>query len=194
MIMSHLMNCAHSEEGWCLPCVQKQQEELERTQILLKLTQDQWEACKKRNKTQQEKSRKHLPERRAGYTQKIRISGHKFYLHTGEYEDGSLGEIFLDGAKLGTALRSMLNAFAISVSLGFQYGVPLAEYLSAFQDFGFEPSGAVDGDERIPTATSFLDYCFRELELSYLATPVIPDTPITAPEKPAGIIERGSGV
>ncbi len=112
--------------------------------------------------------RKSLPNRRKGYTQKAKIAGHSVFLRTGEYEDGSLGEIFLDMHKEGAAFRSILNSFAIAVSLGLQYGVPLEEYLDAFTFTRFEPNGMVQGHDYIKMATSVLDYIFRDLAISYL--------------------------
>jgi ribonucleoside-diphosphate reductase alpha chain len=112
--------------------------------------------------------RRRLPDRRAGYTQKARIGGHKIYLRTGEYEDGTLGEIFLDMHKEGAAFRSMTNCFAIAVSLGLQHGVPLDEFVDAFQFVRFEPNGMVQGNPHIRMATSIIDYIFRELAISYL--------------------------
>jgi ribonucleoside-diphosphate reductase alpha chain len=112
--------------------------------------------------------RKRLPDRRAGYTQKARIGNHKVYLRTGEYEDGSLGEIFLDMHKEGAAFRSMTNCFAISVSLGLQHGVPLEEFVDAFVFTRFEPNGMVQGNPHIKMTTSIIDYIFRELAISYL--------------------------
>lgn len=112
--------------------------------------------------------RRRLPSRRAGYTQKANVGGHKVYLRTGEYEDGNLGEIFLDMHKEGAAFRSLMNSFAISVSLGLQYGVPLEEYVDAFIFTRFEPNGAVQGNNRIKMSTSILDYVFRELAITYL--------------------------
>ncbi|MTH94774.1 vitamin B12-dependent ribonucleotide reductase, partial [Roseibium sp. RKSG952] len=113
---------------------------------------------------QQEK----LPARRKGYTQKAKIGGHTVFLRTGEYDDGRLGEIFLDMNKEGSALRAFINNFAISVSLGLQYGVPLEEYVDAFTFTKFEPAGMVQGNDAIKNATSILDYVFRELAVSYL--------------------------
>jgi ribonucleoside-diphosphate reductase alpha chain len=115
------------------------------------------------------RERERLPERRKGYTQKAVVGGHKVYLRTGEYEDGRLGEIFIDMHKEGAALRSLLNNFAIAISLGLQYGVPLEEYVDAFTFTRFEPSGPVQGNDSIKYATSILDYVFRELAISYLA-------------------------
>lgn len=112
--------------------------------------------------------RKRLPERRKGYIQKSVVGGHKVYLHTGEYDDGALGEIFIDLHKEGAAFRSLMNNFAISISIGLQYGVPLEEYVDAFLFTRFEPAGEVKGNETIRHATSILDYIFRELAVSYL--------------------------
>jgi ribonucleoside-diphosphate reductase alpha chain len=115
------------------------------------------------------RERERMPDRRKGYTQKAVVGGHKVYLRTGEYEDGRLGEIFIDMHKEGAALRSLLNNFAIAVSLGLQYGVPLEEYVDAFTFTRFEPSGPVQGNDSIKYATSMLDYVFRELAVSYLS-------------------------
>jgi ribonucleoside-diphosphate reductase alpha chain len=112
--------------------------------------------------------RRKLPTRRKGYTQKAIVGGHKLYLRTGEYEDGALGEIFIDMHKEGAAFRSLMNSFAISVSIGLQYGVPLEEFVEAFSFTRFEPSGVVQGNDTIKMATSVLDYIFRELAVSYL--------------------------
>ena len=112
--------------------------------------------------------RTRLPDRRKGYIQKSTVGGHKVYLHTGEFDNGALGEIFIDMHKEGAAFRSMMNNFAISVSLGLQYGVPLDEYVDAFVFTRFEPAGEVTGNDRITKATSILDYIFRELAVSYL--------------------------
>ena len=114
------------------------------------------------------RERDRLPERRKGYTQKAVVGGHKVYLRTGEYDDGRLGEIFIDMHKEGAALRSLLNNFAIAISLGLQYGVPLEEYVDAFTFTRFEPQGPVQGNDSIKYATSILDYVFRELAVSYL--------------------------
>ncbi|WOR16324.1 hypothetical protein RYZ27_06550 [Hyphomonas sp. FCG-A18] len=113
-------------------------------------------------------SRTRLPDRRKGYIQKAAVGGHKVYLHTGEFSDGHLGEIFIDMHKEGAAFRSLMNNFAIAVSLGLQYGVPLEEYVDAFVFTRFEPAGEVTGNDRITAATSILDYIFRELAVSYL--------------------------
>ncbi len=112
--------------------------------------------------------RRRLPSRRKGYTQKAIVGGHKVYLRTGEYEDGELGEIFIDMHKEGAAFRSLMNNFAIAISIGLQYGVPLEEYVEAFTFTRFEPAGIVDGNSTIKIATSILDYLFRELAISYL--------------------------
>jgi ribonucleoside-diphosphate reductase alpha chain len=115
------------------------------------------------------REREKLPDRRKGYTQKAVVGGHKVYLRTGEYDDGRIGEIFIDMHKEGAALRSIINNFAIAVSLGLQYGVPLDEYVDAFTFTRFEPSGPVQGNDSIKYATSILDYVFRELAVSYLS-------------------------
>ncbi|HZU90832.1 MAG TPA: vitamin B12-dependent ribonucleotide reductase, partial [Stellaceae bacterium] len=112
--------------------------------------------------------RRRLPNRRKGYTQKAIVGGHKVYLRTGEYEDGRLGELFLDMHKEGAAFRSLMNNFAIAISIGLQYGVPLEEFVEAFTFTRFEPSGIVEGNDAIKMATSILDYIFRELAISYL--------------------------
>ncbi|MDX1975283.1 MAG: vitamin B12-dependent ribonucleotide reductase [Rickettsiales bacterium] len=116
----------------------------------------------------QASERRKLPERRKGYTQKAAVAGHKVYLRTGEYDDGKLGEIFIDMHKEGAAFRSLMNNFAIAVSIGLQYGVPLEEFVDAFTFTRFEPSGMVEGNEAIKMSTSILDYIFRELAISYL--------------------------
>lgn len=109
-----------------------------------------------------------LPARRRGYTQKARVGGHKVYIRTGEYQDGTLGEIFIDMHREGAAFRSLMNCFAISISLGLQYGVPLEEFVDAFVFTRFEPNGMVQGNEQIKMATSVIDYIFRELAVTYL--------------------------
>ena len=114
------------------------------------------------------REREKMPDRRKGYTQKAVVGGHKLYLRTGEYDDGRIGEIFIDMHKEGAALRSLLNNFAIAISLGLQYGVPLDEYVDAFTFTRFEPAGPVQGNDTIKYATSILDYVFRELAVSYL--------------------------
>ncbi len=114
------------------------------------------------------RSRRRLPDRRKGYIQKATVGGHKVYLHTGEYDDGELGEIFIDMHKEGAAFRSLMNNFAIAISIGLQYGVPLDEFVDAFVFTRFEPAGPVTGNDSIRSATSIIDYAFRELGVSYL--------------------------
>src|SRR5208337_3729215 len=114
------------------------------------------------------RERERMPDRRDGYTQKAVIGGHKVYLRTGDYQDGTIGEIFIDMHKEGAAFRSLMNNFAIAVSLGLQHGVPLEEYVEAFTFTRFEPNGPVVGHQNIKMATSLLDYIFRELAVSYL--------------------------
>ena len=124
-----------------------------------------------------------MPDRRKGYIQKATIGDHKVYLHTGEYEDGKIGEIFIDTSKEGELVKALMNNFAIAVSLGLQYGVPLDEYISAFIGTKFEPSGKVHGNDRILSATSILDYIFRELAISYQNREDLAHTPsISGPE------------
>ena len=114
------------------------------------------------------RARRRLPDRRKGYIQKASVGGHKVYLHTGEYDDGELGEVFIDMHKEGAAFRSVMNNFAIAISIGLQYGVPLEEFVEAFVFTRFEPAGAVTGNDTVRSATSILDYIFRELGVSYL--------------------------
>ena len=118
-----------------------------------------------------------MPDRRKGYIQKSTIGNHKVYLHTGEYEDGKIGEIFIDTSKEGELVKALMNNFAIAVSLGLQYGVPLDEFVSAYVGTKFEPSGKVQGNDRILSATSILDYIFRELAISYLNREDLAHTP-----------------
>ena len=118
-----------------------------------------------------------MPDRRKGYIQKATIGNHKVYLHTGEYEDGKIGEIFIDTSKEGELVKALMNNFAIAVSLGLQYGVPLDEFVNAYVDTKFEPSGKVFGNDRILSATSILDYIFRELAISYLNREDLAHTP-----------------
>ena len=118
-----------------------------------------------------------MPDRRKGYIQKVTIGNHKVYLHTGEYEDGKIGEIFIDTSKEGELVKALMNNFAIAVSLGLQYGVPLDEFVSAYVETKFEPSGKVQGNDRILSATSILDYIFRELAISYLNREDLAHTP-----------------
>ena len=118
-----------------------------------------------------------MPDRRKGYIQKASIGNHKVYLHTGEYEDGKIGEIFIDTSKEGELVKALMNNFAIAISLGLQYGVPLDEFVNAYVDTKFEPSGKVFGNDRILSATSILDYIFRELAISYLNREDLAHTP-----------------
>tara|TARA_B100000424_G_scaffold123792_1_gene93856 strand:+ start:154 stop:993 length:840 start_codon:yes stop_codon:yes gene_type:complete len=118
-----------------------------------------------------------MPDRRKGYIQKASVGDHKVYLHTGEYEDGKIGEIFIDTSKEGELVKALMNNFAIAISLGLQYGVPLDEFVNAFVDTKFEPSGKVYGNDRILSATSILDYIFRELAISYLNREDLAHTP-----------------
>ena len=135
------------------------------------------------NKSDKSGKRFGMPDRRKGYIQKATIGDHKVYLHTGEYEDGKIGEIFIDTSKEGELVKALMNNFAIVVSLGLQYGVPLDEYISAFVDTKFEPSGKVHGNDRILSATSILDYIFRELAISYQNREDLAHTPsIGGPE------------
>ena len=118
-----------------------------------------------------------MPDRRKGYIQKASVGDHKVYLHTGEYNDGKIGEIFIDTNKEGELVKALMNNFAIAISLGLQYGVPLDEFVDAFIDTKFEPSGKVEGNDRILSATSILDYVFRELAISYLGKEDLAHTP-----------------
>ena len=118
-----------------------------------------------------------MPDRRKGYIQKASIGEHKIYLHTGEYDDGRIGEIFIDTNKVGELVKALMNNFAIAISLGLQYGVPLDEFVDAFIDTKFEPSGKIEGNDRILSATSILDYVFRELAISYLGKEDLAHTP-----------------
>ena len=145
-------------------------------------------------------NRKKLPHRRKGYTQKASINKHKVYLRTGEYMDGSIGEIFIDMHKEGAAFRSLMNNFAIAVSIALQYGVPLEEFVEAFTFTRFEPSGQVHGNTEIKFSTSVLDYIFKELAISYLGrddfsnqdqnqtTELFPDENINSKKKDAEIV------
>lgn len=118
-----------------------------------------------------------MPDRRKGYIQKVTIGNHKIYLHTGEYDDGKIGEIFIDTNKEGELVKAIMNNFAIAISLGLQYGVPLDEFVNAYVSTKFEPSGKVEGNDRILSATSILDYIFRELAISYLGREDLAHTP-----------------
>src|SRR5882724_3529335 len=136
------------------------------------------------------REREKMPDRRKGYTQKAVVGGHKVYLRTGEYDDGRIGEIFIDMHKEGAAFRAMMNNFAIAISLGLQYGVPLDEYVDAFTFTKFEPAGIVQGNDAIKNATSILDYVFRELAISYLGRN---DLAHISPEDVGGIDAMGKG-
>jgi len=138
-----------------------------------------------------ENTRRKLPERRKGYTQKATVGGHKVYLRTGEYEDGMCGEIFIDMHKEGAAFRSLMNNFAIAVSIGLQYGVPLEEFVDAFTFTRFDPSGMVEGNEAIKMSTSILDYIFRELAISYLGRNDLAHVDLG--DSSSGSIGRGAG-
>jgi len=133
-----------------------------------------------------------MPDRRKGYIQKATIGDHKVYLHTGEYEDGKIGEIFIDTSKEGELVKALMNNFAIAVSLGLQYGVPLDEYISAFVGTKFEPSGKVHGNDRILSASSILDYIFRELAISYQNREDLAHTPSIGGNDNNSIDEQGS--
>ena len=148
----------------------------------------------KSNNNNLEKSGKRfsMPDRRKGYIQKATIGDHKVYLHTGEYEDGKIGEIFIDTSKEGELVKALMNNFAIAVSLGLQYGVPLDEFISAFVGTKFEPSGKVHGNDRILTATSILDYIFRELAISYQNREDLAHTPSIGNSEISNIDEQNS--
>ena len=122
-------------------------------------------------------NRTRMPDRRKGYIQKATIGDHKVYLHTGEYDDGKIGEIFIDTNKEGELVKALMNNFAIAISLGLQYGVPLDEFVDAFIETKFEPSGEIKGNDRILSASSILDYIFRELAISYLGREDLAHTP-----------------
>ena len=124
-----------------------------------------------------------MPDRRKGYIQKVTIGNHKVYLHTGEYNDGKLGEIFIDTSKEGELVKALMNNFAIAISLGLQYGVPLDEFVNAYLGTKFEPSGKIDGNDRILSASSILDYIFRELAISYLGREDLAHTPSLMPQE-----------
>ena len=123
-------------------------------------------------------NRSKMPDRRKGYIQKVTIADHKIYLHTGEYNDGKVGEIFIDMNKEGELVKALMNNFAIAISLGLQYGVPLEEFVDAYIETKFEPSGEIKGNDRILNASSILDYIFRELAISYLDREDLAHTPL----------------
>ena len=133
-----------------------------------------------------------MPDRRKGYIQKATIGNHKVYLHTGEYEDGKIGEIFIDTSKEGELVKALMNNFAIAVSLGLQYGVPLDEFISAFVGTKFEPSGNVHGNDRILSATSILDYIFRELAISYQNREDLAHTPAIGGSESTNVDEQNT--
>ena len=133
-----------------------------------------------------------MPDRRKGYIQKATIGDHKVYLHTGEYEDGKIGEIFIDTSKEGELVKALMNNFAIAISLGLQYGVPLDEFISAFVGTKFEPSGKVYGNDRILSASSILDYIFRELAISYQNREDLAHTPAIGITENSNLDENNS--
>ena len=148
----------------------------------------------KNNSTISDKNGKRfsMPDRRKGYIQKATIGDHKVYLHTGEYEDGKIGEIFIDTSKEGELVKALMNNFAIAVSLGLQYGVPLDEFISAFVGTKFEPSGKVYGNDRILSASSILDYIFRELAISYQNREDLAHTPAIGSSENSNFEEQNS--
>ena len=136
-------------------------------------------------------NRSKMPDRRKGYIQKVTIGDHKIYLHTGEYDDGKVGEIFIDMNKEGELVKALMNNFAIAISLGLQYGVPLDEFVDAFIETKFEPSGEIKGNDRILNASSILDYIFRELAISYLGREDLAHTPSISRVESEKIINHG---
>ena len=142
--------------------------------------------------TEKNSKRFSMPDRRKGYIQKATIGDHKVYLHTGEYEDGKIGEIFIDTSKEGELVKALMNNFAIAVSLGLQYGVPLDEFISAFVGTKFEPSGKVHGNDRIISASSILDYIFRELAISYQNREDLAHTPAIGPNENTNLDENNT--
>ena len=144
------------------------------------------------NNTEKNSKRFGMPDRRKGYIQKATIGNHKVYLHTGEYDDGKIGEIFIDTSKEGELVKALMNNFAIAVSLGLQYGVPLDEFISAFVGTKFEPSGKVHGNDRILSASSILDYIFRELAISYQNREDLAHTPAIGGPESTNLDEKNS--
>jgi len=144
----------------------------DRTQVSNQLENKNLQKFNKKNN-----DRSKMPDRRKGYIQKVSIGDHKIYLHTGEYDDGKVGEIFIDMNKEGELVKALMNNFAIAISLGLQYGVPLDEFVDAFIETKFEPSGEIKGNDRILNASSILDYIFRELAISYLGREDLAHTP-----------------
>ena len=143
-------------------------------------------------KTENNGKRFSMPDRRKGYIQKATIGDHKVYLHTGEYEDGKIGEIFIDTSKEGELVKALMNNFAIAISLGLQYGVPLDEFINAFVGTKFEPSGKVHGNDRILSASSILDYIFRELAISYQNREDLAHTPAIGISETTNFEELGN--
>ena len=137
-------------------------------------------------------NRSKMPDRRKGYIQKVTIGSHKIYLHTGEYDDGKVGEIFIDMNKEGELVKALMNNFAIAISLGLQYGVPLDEFVDAFIETKFEPSGEIKGNDRILNASSILDYIFRELAISYLGREDLAHTPSISKSDDGKILHDGN--
>ena len=146
----------------------------------------------KNSSSEKNEKRLSMPDRRKGYIQKATIGGHKVYLHTGEYEDGKIGEIFIDTSKEGELVKALMNNFAIAVSLGLQYGVPLDEFINAFIGTKFEPSGKVYGNDRILSASSILDYIFRELAISYQNREDLAHTPAIGVSDNSSIDDQNS--
>ena len=144
------------------------------------------------NNSEKNSKRFSMPDRRKGYIQKATIGDHKVYLHTGEYEDGKIGEIFIDTSKEGELVKALMNNFAIAISLGLQYGVPLDEFISAFVGTKFEPSGKVHGNDRILSASSILDYIFRELAISYQNREDLAHTPAIGTSENSNTDENNS--
>jgi len=136
---------------------------------------NKYTVSQKFNKKTNDRSK--MPDRRKGYIQKVTIGNHKIYLHTGEYDNGKIGELFIDMNKEGELVKALMNNFAIAISLGLQYGVPLDEFVDAFIETKFEPSGEIKGNDRILNASSILDYIFRELAISYLGREDLAHTP-----------------
>ena len=155
----------------------KKNSEIELEKLIEKTTLTQNKSLNDKDTSENFNSRKKMPDRRKGYIQKATIGDHKIYLHIGEYDDGKVGEIFIDTNKEGELVKALMNNFAIAISLGLQYGVPLEEFVDAFIDTKFEPSGKVTGNDRILSATSILDYLFRELAISYLNREDLAHTP-----------------
>ena len=155
----------------------KKNSEIELEKLIEKTSLTQNKSFNDKDTNENFNSRKKMPDRRKGYIQKATIGDHKIYLHIGEYDDGKVGEIFIDTNKEGELVKALMNNFAIAISLGLQYGVPLEEFVDAFIDTKFEPSGKVTGNDRILSATSILDYLFRELAISYLNREDLAHTP-----------------